>query len=131
MGDMNVTGNIAPGSQQQFMTRNTDMGSWSGGVWNMVFAGSTNAPPSHCSLSGGVPITNEPTAPVIVEKPYIAMDGSSYKLMIPKPEFNKVGHTQNWSNADEVDFSFVYTASDKDSADVINAKLSEGLHVVL
>jgi hypothetical protein len=58
------------------------------------------------------------------------MDGSQFKLMVPKPELNKVGHTQNWSNADEVDFSMVYTASDADTAATINAKLAEGLHIV-
>lgn len=81
------------------------MGGYDGGVWNMVFAGSTGAPESHCSNQGGLPITNEPTAPVVVEKPYIVMDGSSFKLMVPRAEFNKVGHTANWDNADEIDFS--------------------------
>ena len=98
----------------------------------MVFAGSPGAPASNCGHgNGGVPITNEPTTPVIIEKPFIAMDGTSYKLMVPRPEFKKVGYTANWDNADEVDFSDVYTASDKDTAAVINAKLAEGLHVLL
>jgi len=55
---MNVTGHISPGSQQQFMNRNVDMAGYDGGVWNMVFAGSTGAPESHCSNQGGLPITN-------------------------------------------------------------------------
>ena len=98
----------------------------------MIFAGSPGAPASHCGQeNGGKPITNEAATPVIVEKPYITMDGTSYKLMVPRPEFKKVGYTANWDNADEVDFSDVYTASDKDTAAVINAKLAEGLHVLL
>lgn len=51
--------------------------------------------------------------------------------MVPKPEFHKSGHTPGFSNHDEVDFSDVYVASDKDTAAIINAKLNEGLHVIM
>ena len=50
---------------------------------------------------------------------------------MPKVEFNKVGHTAGFSNADEIDFTNVYVASDKDTAAVINAKLAQGLHLVM
>ena len=82
----------------------------------MVFAGSTGAPNSHCSNQGATPITNVPKAPVVVEKPFIAMDGNNFKLMVPRPEVNKVGHTKDWNNQDEIDFADVYVASDKDTA---------------
>ena len=59
------------------------------------------------------------------------MDGSSFKLMVPKAEFEKVGHTPGFANHDEIDFDQVYVASDKDTAAVINGKLSQGLHVVM
>jgi len=59
------------------------------------------------------------------------MDGTTFKLMVPRPEFDKVGHTPGYDNADEVDFSEVYVASDKDTAAVINSKLDQGLHVVM
>lgn len=52
------------------------------------------------------------------------MDGSSFKLMVPKAEFNKVGHTPGFANHDEIDFDQVYVASDKDTAAIINGKLS-------
>jgi len=54
-----------------------------------------------------------------------------FKLMKPRLEKNKVGNTANWENADEIDFSQVYLAKASDSADTINAKLDEGLHIVL
>ena len=50
--------------------------------------------------------------------------------MRPKVEYNKNGPTPNWVNADEIDFSDVYVANEKDSAATINAKLSEGLHLL-
>ena len=51
--------------------------------------------------------------------------------MVPKLEKNKVGYTQGWQNADEVDFSNVYVAKDTDTAATINAKLDEGLHLLI
>jgi len=37
----------------------------------------------------------------------------------------------DFRNADQVDFSRVFVANEKDSASVINAKLDQGLHIVL
>ncbi len=38
------TADIINGSQQQFLTRDSSIGSWSNGVWNQVFSGVTGAP---------------------------------------------------------------------------------------
>ena len=38
------TGDVINGSQQQWLTRNSTIGSWSNGVWNQVFAGVEGAP---------------------------------------------------------------------------------------
>lgn len=68
---------------------------------------------------------------MVAEKPYIVLgDDGKYILMRPKVEFNKVGITKNWENSDEIDFSNVYVASDKDTSAIINAKLAEGLHIL-
>src|SRR6266542_3709247 len=44
ISDTKVDGQIRSGSQQQFLTRNSQMGSWSGSNWNMVFVGDQGAP---------------------------------------------------------------------------------------
>lgn len=51
--------------------------------------------------------------------------------MKPRVELDKVGPTPGYDNADEIDFSDVYVASENDSAATINAKLDQGLHLVL
>lgn len=68
---------------------------------------------------------------MIREKPYIIQENGSYKLMKPNVEFNKRGITEGWDNAEEIDFSNVYVAKSSDSAATINAKLNEGLHLIL
>lgn len=97
MADMQVSGNVVQGSQQQWFTRNSNIGSGVGGVWNMVYVGTPGAPDSHCGNENGTtPVSTVPSAPVVLEKPYIIADGTSYKLMRPKAEWNKVGHTAGW-----------------------------------
>jgi hypothetical protein len=51
--------------------------------------------------------------------------------MIPKLEKNKVGPTVGYNNAEEVPFENVYVANEKDSVELINSKLEEGLHLLL
>ena len=131
MGDCTVNGVIDSGSQQQWLTRNSYMGSWPAGNWNMVFLGCSNAPASHCGHPQ--PYTTVDATPVIAEKPYIMWDKNSnrYYLMVPKLETTKVGVTKDYDNVDQIDFHNVFVATDKNTAADINAKLQEGLHVVL
>ena len=48
MSDSTITGKVTSGTQQQYFTRNSVMGAWDGGNWNMVFLGNQNAPANHC-----------------------------------------------------------------------------------
>ena len=131
MADVKVSDGVYWGSQQQFIARNTEMGSSHNGVWNMVFVGCKGVPGSHCSNQGGTPVTNVAETPLIAEKPYITTDGSKYYLQVPRIEANKEGTTNNYDNAQEIDFSQVFVATASDSAATINTKLAAGLHVVL
>eukprot|EP01084_Bolivina_argentea_P150173 262272_1 len=129
ISDSIVTGGITSGSQQQYYIRNTNMGSWNGGVWNMVFQGTQNAPKTQCPGH----ITTLPNTPVIAEKPFITIDSDGkYTLNIPKTEYNKVGSSDFANQAlTKIDFSNVYVATSSDTAATINSKLSAGEHVIL
>lgn len=91
-----MSGTWASGSQQQWVSRNADVGYGGGGVWNMVWVGSTGAPSSHCSNNGDAPETTVDVTPTIAEKPYLVKENGRYILMRPRVEFNKVGHTAGW-----------------------------------
>jgi hypothetical protein len=44
ISDSVVTGQVNSGTQQQFIMRNDQLGSWTGSNWNMVFLGDTGVP---------------------------------------------------------------------------------------
>lgn len=132
MGNSKVDGTVYSGSQQQWMTRNSQVGGWNGGVWNMVFAGVTGAPAAHCGNKGGDPWTVTAQTPLVAEKPYITIDTSGkFSLNIPAAKTNSAG--TDWTGSKTtVGFESVYVADNAtDTADTINAALSKGLHLVL
>lgn len=133
LADSTITGTIYSGSQQQWFTRNTNIGTWNGGNWNMVFLGNSgDQPTSHCSNANGWPITSTSNTPVIAEKPYLVMNSDgTYAIAVPPVKFNSVGPTTDFSNNTMIDLSKVYVAVDTDSVDTINSKLSSGLHLIL
>ncbi len=94
MSDLVVTGNVNPCSQQQWYTRNSTLGSWNGGVWNMVFSGVQGAPaPSFPNP----PETVVPTTPVSREKPFLYLDAKgNYNVFAPGVKHNSTGTT--WRN---------------------------------
>jgi hypothetical protein len=72
MADTVVDGGVDSGTQQQWMSRNTEWGSWKGSNWNMVFVGVKNPP------AGGwpsPPFTKVARTPVVREKPFLVSDG--------------------------------------------------------
>ena len=44
IADCKIDGQINSGTQQQWLSRNAQFGSWAGGNWNMVFVGVVNPP---------------------------------------------------------------------------------------
>lgn len=131
LSDSVVTGTITSGSQQQWFTRNTQMNSWVGGVWNMVFVGNNGQPATHCGATDGLPYVSIDATPAIAEKPHIRIENGRYFLRVPKLEINKKGPTTDFNNVVEYDFTQVFVAKPGDSAQLINDKLKQGRHVVL
>lgn len=134
LGNSLVKGSVSSGSQQQYLARNSQVGAWKDGVWNEVFVGTINAPPSHCGMDAETcakPFVTVDTAPIVAEKPFISISPTgTYQLNVPKPVQNLQG--LDYQDVDQVGFEQVYVADPaKDTAQSINAKLAQGLHIVL
>jgi hypothetical protein len=94
IADSKIDGQTASGSQQQYLTRSSELGSWVGSVWNMVFVGVNGAPAQTFPTP---PYTTINQAPIIREKPFLYVDaGGNYFVFVPALRTNTSGTT--WYN---------------------------------
>jgi hypothetical protein len=128
-------GTIVSGSQQQWITRNSQIDGWTNGVWNQVFSGVVGAP-AQCfpqdSCSG--PYTTLATSPVTREEPYMYIDSNgNYNVFVPSVQFNSAGTT--WANGQtpgsSIPISQFFIAQPTNSATQINAQLFLGKNLIL
>ncbi len=129
IADSRVSGTVGPYSQQQWYTRNSQIGGWTNGVWNMVFSGVQGAP----AQSFPNPVyTTLATTPVTREKPYLYVDGSgNYNVFVPSLQTNSSGTTWAGGNTPgtSIPWNQFYVAHPGDSAATINAALAQGLNL--
>lgn len=126
MADTLVDGQVRSGSQQQWLSRNTNWGSWTGQNWNMVFVGAQNAP---AGTFPNPPYTKVAQTPVIREKPYLYIDAAgNYKVFVPAVKANSAG--PGWTNGnpagESLPISQFYIVKPGTTAATINAQLAAG-----
>lgn len=132
LSDSKVDFDIGSGSQQQWVSRNSQWGSWSGNLWNMVFLGIPN------NLPGGTWPTSANTfidsTPVVREKPYLYLNGGNYEVFVPALKLNSKGIS--WANGQSAGTSlpisqFYIARAGVDTATTINAALNQGKNLLL
>jgi hypothetical protein len=131
ISDTKVDGQIQSGSQQQFITKTTQMGSWSGSNWNMVYVGDQGAPGNSFP---NPPYTTVGSAPVNREKPFLYVDGSgNYQVFVPALQTNAVATT--WSGktpaGQSLPISQFYVVKQGDTSATINAALAAGKNLLV
>jgi hypothetical protein len=130
IADSVLDGLVESGSQQQFMTRNSRIGGWSGSVWNMVYVGTAGAP---AQTFPNPPNTNVARTPVVREKPFLHVDGTgSYHVFVPGVRENSVG--PDWLDGtpvgQSISLSRFFVAKPEDSVVTINAALRQGKNLL-
>ncbi|MCG5220299.1 discoidin domain-containing protein [Streptosporangium sp. KLBMP 9127] len=130
LADSKVTGQVRSGSQQQWLNRNTNWSSWSGSVWNMVFAGSLNAPPPSFPNPSHTVVAD---VPVVREKPYLYVDGGGrFNVSVPAIRRNSRGTT--WENGTSpgsaLSITSFYIAKPGVSVATLNAALAKGKNLL-
>jgi hypothetical protein len=126
------SGFVINGSQQQWMTRNSDIGGWSNGVWNAVFAGVVGAPTDEAFPNP--PYTTLDATPVSREKPFLFVDGRGrYSVYVPTAQQNSRGVT--WANGmtpgHAIPITDFFVVKPSDSVQVINNQLARGRNLLL
>ncbi|MET7986147.1 MULTISPECIES: discoidin domain-containing protein [unclassified Streptomyces] len=127
IADSKIDGTVGPYSQQQWYTRDSSVGGWTNGVWNMTFTGVQGAPATNFD-SG--PYTTLDTTPVSREKPYLYLDGSTYKVFVPSKRTNARG--VSWPNTagTSIPLDQFYVVKSGATAATINAALAQGLNLL-
>ena len=130
IADTNISGQVQSGSEQQWMSRDSTYGSWSGGVWNMVFVGVNGAPAQSFPTP---PETVVSQAPVVREKPFLYIDSSgNYNVFVPALRTNSAG--TSWASGSpagtSLPISQFYIATPSDTAATINNALAQGLNLL-
>ncbi len=127
---------VINGSQQQWVTRNSNVDNWTNGVWNQVFSGVVGAP-AQCFPGvpkGCGPYTTLPTSPVTREAPYLYLDpAGEYNVFAPSAQHDTAGTT--WASGQTpgraISIEDFFIARPTDSAVSINAALRSGKNLVL
>jgi hypothetical protein len=123
---------VVNGSQQQWLTRNSEVAGWSNGVWNQVFSGVVGAPDDAAFPSP--PYTTLATTPVSREKPYLFADAKGrYSVRVPAARKNTSGISwaKGMTPGRTIPLSDFYVAKPSDSAAAINRQLARGKHLLL
>jgi hypothetical protein len=132
MSDSLIDGNVGSGSQQQWISRNSEWKSWTGANWNMVFVG-IPAPPA--GEWPAPPYTKVAMTPIIREKPFLIVDARGhYSVRVPSLAANSSGITWHGGSTpgESIPIEKFYIAhAGTDTAATINAQLAKGKNLIV
>jgi hypothetical protein len=132
MSDSLIDGNVDSGSQQQWISRNSDWRSWTGSNWNIVFVGDLHLPegewpaPAYTKVAG---------TPIVREKPFLMVNARGrWSVRVPGLRTNSSGIT--WRSGETPGASiplgrFYIAHAGADTAATINAQLAAGKHLLI
>ncbi len=132
MSDTVIDDMVDSGTQQQWMSRNTEWQRWTGSNWNMVFVGTPQMPPGEWPQP---PYTKVPTTPVVREHPYLEMQkGGQIAVRVPALVRNASGVSWHGGTTPGriVPLTKFYIARpERDTAATINIALTQGKNLLL
>jgi hypothetical protein len=123
---------VINGSQQQWLTRNSQIAGWSNGVWNQVFAGVEGAPSD--AAFPNPPYTTLETTPVSREKPYLFIDAQGhFNVRVPSAQTNTRGTSwdEGLTAGRTIPIADFFIARPSDSVQAINNQLARGMNLLL
>jgi F5/8 type C domain len=129
IADSKVTGQVSSVSQQQWYSRDSNFGSWSGSVWDMVFSGVNGAP---AQSFPSPPMTTLATTPVSRDVPYLFVDSSgNFRVFLPSLRTNASGPSWNSgpTPGSSLPMSQFFVVTPSNTAAQINTALGQGCNL--
>ena len=131
IADSRISGTIRSGTQQQWFTRNSSIGSWQGSNWNMMFMGVDGAPETSFPEP---PYTTISDVPVMRDKPFLHVtDSGEWQVFRPALRHDSRGAswTEGLPNGESIALSRFLIATPSTPVSRINAALAAGKHLLL
>jgi hypothetical protein len=132
ISDSLVDGNVDSGTQQQWISRNAEWGSWTGSNWNMVFVGVVSPPAGDWPSP---PYTKVDRVPVVREKPFLEVDSKgNWSVRVPALRRDSRGITWHGGSTpgQSIPLAHFYVARPgADTSASINAQLAKGKDLLL
>ena len=128
LADSRIDGAVSTGGQQQWYTRDSEVGGWRGGGWNTVFSGVVGAPPTSFPTP---PVTTLATTPRSREKPWLYVDDDGrYRVFLPALRDDASG--TSWrpgapTPGTSIPMRHFFVARPGDTGATLNAALAAGL----
>jgi hypothetical protein len=123
---------VINGSQQQWLTRNSQVTNWSNAVWNQVFAGVEGAP-SDASFPSPPYTTLDRTA-ISREKPFVFLDpNGNYNVRVPSAQTSTRGITwaAGMTPGRTIPLRDFFVATPSTTWHEINSVLARGMNLLL
>jgi len=131
LADSRIDGAVATGGQQQWFTRDSAVGGWSGKGWNTVLSGVRGAPATSYPVP---PVTTLATTPVSREKPYLYIDSKGkYRVFLPALRRDAAGPSWSARRATpgrSLPLHRFFVARPGDTAATLDAALAQGLDLL-
>ncbi|WP_096788230.1 RICIN domain-containing protein [Microbacterium gorillae] len=131
LADSVVTGTVDSCTQQQYYTRNSEIGGWTGTNWNLTFQGTTGAPEE--GVFDETKYTVVEKTPVVREKPFVYLDGGEFKVFVPALRSDSVG--TSWASGtpagESLGLDAFYITQPGDTAKAINKQLKAGKNLII
>ncbi len=132
MSDALIDGNVGAGPQQQWISRNSEWGSWAGSNYNMVFVGVPHPPEGDWPKP---PYTKIEETPIVREKPFLEVDANgNWSVRVPALQTDSKGITWHSGSTPgrNIPLTQFYIAhADQDTAATMNAQLAKGKNLLL
>ncbi len=131
ISDSLIDGNVDSGTQQQWISRNSEWRSWTSSNWNMVFVGVPNPPAGEWPSP---PFTKVDRTPIVREKPFLVVDAhGKWSVIVPGLRTSSSGIT--WRSGatpgQSIPLSRFYIAhAGTDTASTLNAQLAKGKNLL-
>jgi hypothetical protein len=128
-----LNGYVGNFGQQQYFTRNSNIGQWSNAVWNQVFLGDNGAPATAFGAGQGQ-YTNVPTTRVSEEPPFLTTDSNgNWSVFVPAVQHDSVGpnYTSGSEAGTSIPISRFFVANPGTSVQAINVALALGQNLIL